>query len=387
MALSWGALTFNGAGFTTADDLYALDNARRPLLKWTYDFNARHGGWMLVNVALHAGAALAVLGLAGAWPAVLFAAHPIVADAVASVAGRSSLLCGMLVLCALLAYKHRLYWATGGLALLAFMAKEEAAMLLVLLPLCAFIWGRRRQAFLLLLVSSTSALALVPNVFRVARVAGVEQTLIDAGIKPPESYPMRVATSFSAVGSHALPRLFAPFIRLGAEPDARYSDIGMILTVWLLMVAFVLFLFKPESRLPLALLVVPLLVYVPVGLNDAFLEHRAYLAVAGVAMIVPRRLGPLALGFFMVMCNSRAWTYATSHRLWAEAVAQNPDSVRARINYGMILWSENDKDGADEQFHHAIPARAAYENLAALYINRHDFSHASEMMDLLEGRQ
>lgn len=384
--LAWGTVIFNGAGFSLADDLYAMDgNSQRPLLKFTYDLNARYGGWMLTNVALHAGAALALLCLVGVWPAVLFAAHPIAGDAVASVAGRSSLLCAALVLAALLAYKHRMHYATAGLVLLAFMTKEEAVVLGVLLPLCAWIWDRRRQALLLLAACATLTLAAVPGILGVARVAGVEQTLIDIGIKPPLPYVDRVIASFSAIGSEAMPALMLP-LWLGVEPDATYSEIGVLLAYWTVLLSLAVFWLVPQWRLAVALMITPLVAYLPVGLNDPFFEHRAYLAAAGVACLVPKRLRWLTLVVFLVIANQRAYVYGSPRRLWAEAVRQHPTSVRARINLGMILWAEDDQRGAEEQFKQAIPSKAAYTNLAGLYMSQGDLSHASVMMDLMEGR-
>src|SRR5437899_3539478 len=100
--LAYGSILWNGAGFAHPDDREAASMVCcdfRPFLAETYAFNRHVGGWMLTNFALHVIAGWLLFAISGsllaAW---LFVAHPMAADAVASVAGRSSVLAAVFIL-------------------------------------------------------------------------------------------------------------------------------------------------------------------------------------------------------------------------------------------------------------------------------------------------
>lgn len=108
----------------------------RPLATLTFRWNYQvHGfeplGYHAVNVVLHALACVFALRVcrrvderAGLAAAVLFAAHPIHTEPVASVVGRADVLCGCLVLAALDAYLAGRFWIAHVLSVLAALAKE-----------------------------------------------------------------------------------------------------------------------------------------------------------------------------------------------------------------------------------------------------------------------
>jgi tetratricopeptide (TPR) repeat protein len=129
----------------------------RPLTTWTFAVtHAVSGSWAggqhAANVALHAAVAALVVVVAGALgtsppvatlAGVLFAVHPVHADAVASIVGRAELLCALFVLLAVLAQLRgsRRGWTPGRVATVVALAaagmcsKEYALTLVLLLPL------------------------------------------------------------------------------------------------------------------------------------------------------------------------------------------------------------------------------------------------------------
>ncbi|HEX9051011.1 MAG TPA: DUF1736 domain-containing protein [Anaeromyxobacter sp.] len=121
-----------GAGYTL--------RAYRPLTGATFALNRAAGGltpwgFHLVNVLLHAAAAVCVLLLAASWgatpvaalaAAAIFAVHPIHAEAVASVVGRRDELATLFLLCMTLA--HRRAAAAGGPRVALAWAAYAAAM-------------------------------------------------------------------------------------------------------------------------------------------------------------------------------------------------------------------------------------------------------------------
>ena len=146
-----------GAGAGGAE--HALVNASyfRPLTELLYAcehraFGAHPAGWHLVSAALHVGATLSCLALArrltrhqdvAVAAALLFAVHPVHAEAITVVAYQTTLLSALLGLACLRAFGRLLdggsaAWivAAGVTAALALAAKEEAAAL----PLLALAW-------------------------------------------------------------------------------------------------------------------------------------------------------------------------------------------------------------------------------------------------------
>ena len=143
---SWGAF------------LAGLPHGIRPLLKFTYTLNWTSGlglfGFHLVNVTLHAANAFMLFllaskvvgasGFAALLPALLFAVHPVQAEAVTYICGRSVSLMAFFYLGSLLAYlrgrergsRFLLYLASPILFLLATAAKEVALTLPFALVLC-----------------------------------------------------------------------------------------------------------------------------------------------------------------------------------------------------------------------------------------------------------
>lgn len=346
--LTWLPVTWNGAGWSFVDDLFALQTTR-PLLRATYEANMRLGGFMWTNVAIHAVASVAFLALTDSLPAAaLFAVHPLAADAIASVSGRSSLLCGMFMLCSLAALRSGRTWAFGVLAFMAFMTKEEAVALCALVPITLFFLGRRRAALYFSLGG-----ALLAGVLALAwRPHGV-------------STPRVNTAAIGAIGAHVTTNMLWP-TQLSADPY--------------------------PANWPLAFTLYPSMwPYAFVKLADPIFEHRAYLAIASsmflLSLVLPKRTWVMVACAFIIISWTRCDAYSSSVKLWRDAVVKAPLAYRPHVNYGSALAAVGRKREAEQEFERAIWIKPfkqdniARNNLASLRMYRGDMRGVEEAFD------
>lgn len=374
--LAYGTILWNGAGFSHPDDVAAAKadlTWDRPLTTLSYSMNHAAGGWMPVNLALHTFAAVLVLFLGGSTVAAcLFAAHPMAADAVASVAGRSSLLCACFVLAALLALKHRHYFIWFLIGTTAFFVKEEAANLLILSPLVLLVIGERKKALILTIVSFVIGIGLCGLWFSSMHRAGAVPGLVDVGFDPAPPLKQHIHQFVSALGTYIVPRMLVP-VNLSPEPTITYSRPGEALG-W--------------AALPLAF---PLLPYALASLPDVFLEHRAYLALILAAAVLAYLLHRSAvaagvlIAVFIVGSYKRAEVYASPISLWEEAVRTSPNNGRANINLATLYAMNGRLDESEWYLKRGIAVapniQTGWKNLAFLHIYKNDLASASKVLD------
>lgn len=339
---AYSPILWNGSGFSHPDDLAVVQGqsfelsgyAYRPVATLTYMLNRRFGGWMATNLALHLIAAVLVLALSRSWVAgCLFAAHPMATDAVASIAGRSMELFAVFVLAALLALR-----------------------------------SKRISSFAALCVLALLCLWTPPS-----RAASAALPLVEAGLPPTPGHIEHFHLFASALGTYIVPRMLVP-VRLSPDPGPHYSYLGE--AVGLL-------------ALPLGL---PLIPYALMPLQDVFLEHRAYLALAWIAMLagltsIRRRpvLAAAIVGVFIVGTWQRVAVYQYPISLWEDARDKAPDKMRPHFNLGTYYAQQGRFVESERELlqavAHAPHFRPAAQNLSLLYLLRGDVAHASEVLD------
>lgn len=339
---SYCPILWNGAGFSHPDDLAVVQGqsfelsgyAYRPVATLTYMLNRRFGGWMATNLALHLIAAVLVLALSRSWVAgCLFAAHPMATDAVASIAGRSMELFAVFVLAALLAVRTKRVYS--------FLALGVLGLLCLWTP------------------PSKAASAALP--------------LVEAGLPPTPGHIEHFHLFASALGTYIIPRMIVP-VRLSPDPGPHYSYLGE--AVGLL-------------ALPLAL---PLIPYALMPLQDVFLEHRAYLALAWIAMLAGltsiRRqpfLAAVIVGVFIVGSWQRVAVYKLPISLWEDARDKAPDKMRPHFNLGTYYAQQGRFVDSERELTQAMALAPTFKptakNLAQLYMLRGDISRASAVLD------
>lgn len=358
--LAYGPILWNGAGFSHPDDLAASQLGKcftldkpfyqectfRPLLAATYYFNARFGGWMAVNFGLHLAASGLVLYLAGPLAACLFAVHPMAADAIASVSGRSALLLGVAVLLGLAIYRRSRLWGciVGG-------------------------------------VTALATVAFVPSYL------GTIQ-----GAPPQWAYVKQYA---STLASQVVPKMVLS-VGLNAEPVMTYAGVFSLLAILILIAALAL-MALPGLRLGIGLAILPMLPYFFLPLPNGFYEHRAYLSLAGIsilaAMALKRipRAAYLVIPAFIFMSESRAQVYSSPVALWEDAVAKGPLNGRARVNlcgtYATVgRWYEARAE-CETATRIAPDIQLGWHNLATLYVVRGQIGEASRVLDAFDESQ
>ncbi len=322
------------------------------------------------NVALHALAALlcwvaaARLGaapLAAAAAGLFVAAHPVFAEAVASVVGRGDLLAAAFALGALMLWRDRPAAALGALAL-ALLSKETALAAAAALALHAA-WRRqwpRAGAVLALTAAWYGARALA-----VGHLGGA----LDASDNPlvALSTADRLVAGLGVVGRMIAwtlwPQPVAPDYAHGVDlagPLAAYAWLGALALAALSAGLFAaLRRDAPAAALGLAtalaglVLASNLLFPLPTPLAGRLAYLPACgLALAAAAAALPRapHLAPAALALLAAVGLPATWATAHAWRddatLFAFAVQTEPTSVRARVNLAAALLAGDAPDAA-----------------------------------------
>jgi hypothetical protein len=354
-----------------------LDGARlyRPMVLASYAVNyALDGlstyGYTGVNIGLHAAVSLLLFALvrgvggslfaAGA-SGMAFAVHPVHAEAVTGIAGRTELLAAFFFLLAM--HFHRLTpgagrsaaWYRAG-ALTAFacalLSKESAVTLLLVLPamdalLPAKDSARQPAGLRSRIVADYLPLIAVALAYLAVRRAVLGAIVIAAGTIAPLDNPMvpitmtalgerlgatggqAIMTAFAVVGEYA--RLLAWPARL--SPDYSYNQIPLVtgamdvrfLTGLVLAAACLCGVWKLWRRNPLAAFGLALLALTfsivsnfVITIGTICAERLMYLPSAGALVAAasgaeslsrtkPRRLAAVVLAVAIGMCRARTW--------------------------------------------------------------------------------
>ncbi|MDP3068868.1 MAG: tetratricopeptide repeat protein [Opitutaceae bacterium] len=360
-----------------------------------YGDNVR--GYHVTNLAIHAGAALALFGLLRwifkrdeklssvdslAWlGALLWAVHPLQTETVVSIAQRTELLCGSLYLATLYAFlrgaaaSSRVWLAASLVACLAGMAAKEVmvtAPVVVLLLDRTFMAGsfaaawRVRRTYYLLLASTWLLLAAL-----VLSRGGMRGEAAGFGLGvTPWSY---LLTQADAIVLYVRLVLW-PYplvLDYGSEVVRSLSDVAwqaalvvgaLGAMIWALVrrpvagffgVAFFLILAPSSSFVPLV--------------TQTIAEHRMYLplAVLLTGFVVSLRgrlrwlLVPVAVawGGLTVL---RMRDYRDPVTIWSDTVAKRPANPRAHHNLALAYQAQGDAAAAHQRFARVIDLRPDY---------------------------
>lgn len=323
-ACAYGPILWNGAGFSMPDDVMAAQLRCcefRPALGLSYEFNARFGGWMATNLLLHMVAALLVYGLTRSLLAgCLFAAHPMAADAVASVAGRSSILLAIAVFAGV--------W---------FAKRHRKLGIAALLLLVGFTAGFRTEFW-----HQLGGPSEAEHIHRFA----------------------------SAMGSYAVPRMIVP-VSLSADPEIHYSMVSEA-AGWLTMPLYAPLLPYMAVSLP------------DVFLEHRAYLCLAWVSFLLAWVLSRRRFaGIVVVAVFAVLSLGRAGVYSSALSLYEDAVAKSPGNARAHVNLAEAYSRLNRYDDVERELlaalHIAPELPAAWKGLAAIRIFKNDPQGALEI--------
>ena len=362
-------------------------------------------GYTGVNITLHAAVSLLVFALvrgiggslfaAGA-SGIAFAVHPVHAEAVTGIAGRTELLAAFFFLLSM--HFHRLTPGAGRIAAwyragafaafgCALLSKESAVTLLLVLPAMDALFPAKDSAGRLAgprsrIVADYLPLIAVALAYLAVRRAVLGAIVIAAGTIAPLDNPMvpitttalgerlgatggqAIMTAFAVVGEYA--RLLAWPARL--SPDYSYNQIplvtgaldvrflnGLVLAAACLFGVWKLWRRSPLAAFGLAFLALTFSIVsnFVITIGTICAERLMYLPSAGALVAVAcgaealsrtmprRRLAYVVLGVAIVMCASRTWTrnrdWKNDVALWSAAVQVAPGSARVQSEYGRVL--------------------------------------------------
>ena len=354
-----------GSGFHFDDYAIFSDPARmpavwsvrqtRPLTYLTFWLNYQVGGqdplgYHLLNLALHLGAVMllyeCLLRLlperAAVVAAALFAVHPIQAEAVNYVWGRSIVLATLLCFAALLAWTKGRTWAAVAWFAIALLAKEEcAAFPLVLLLLLLPPFDRKRLAPIAAM-SGLSLAAAARVIYATAVTPGAPAGL-QAGITPWHYFLAQ-----GPVVLRYLRLLIVPF-GFTVDPDIRVPAAWLGMAAWLAVGALAALLWKCAPRAERSWMLAGLILLFPSSsifpAADLAADRRMYLPMLGFAaaagLLLDRvklpGLAPAAAVALMVVSVIRTQVWMTEESLWREAVDRAPEKVRPKIQLARAL--------------------------------------------------
>ncbi|MFH1572280.1 MAG: tetratricopeptide repeat protein [Gemmatimonadota bacterium] len=334
----------------------------RPLLMATFAANYAWSqldvcSYHLVNIAVHAGASLAVwllLGALGLSPfgrlagGLLFAVHPVVTEPVNYISSRSESLSAVFVLASLVLYDRSLgpdRKLSRAASVLCFAAGLLCKSMAITAPalLGLMDWSRHRpwrQALPRYLPYGAVALAYL---------ALVRTFLLRAVVEAPvRSQAVQLGTQAKAA-VHYLKLLAVP-TQLNVHHPFRAAGLDPAVVASVLFVASaaaLLWHWRHRARrtvLALAWMAVTLSPTVIVPLNILVNDHRLYLPLAGAALLpglaVPRggrgarALVWATLAALAVLAFQRNRVWETPHTLWSDALRQAPADAVAYTHLG-----------------------------------------------------
>jgi hypothetical protein len=332
-----------------------------------WDGSAEAGPFRALNVVLHAGVSLLVLllalrlklGAAGSLAAaLLFAVHPVHAEAVAWVTGRAEMLAAGFVIAAWLAWLRSGALATAACILcfaLAMLSKENAVVA-PLLFICTDRWLLRRRVP----VGRLAGLAAVVLAVLAARYMVLPNALPQGAPFGDVSFTGRIVVASNILARSLGLMLWPNPLRI-FHPRAEFLDIAPLALVGLAAaVACVVSLWRKVRPAAVMLLLVPasmitVLNLVPIGATFAerFLylpsmlmclamgaglaalgraEQRANKGL-GVALLLPA----VALIAALPVARSGVAVFDNDLSLWAHAARVSPGVAHARYNHGYYL--------------------------------------------------
>ncbi|MGA2270182.1 MAG: hypothetical protein ABSH44_17055 [Bryobacteraceae bacterium] len=341
----------------------------RPLTNLTFWLNYQAGrqdalGYHALNLLLHLGAVLlayeclqrllpegAASKRVALAAAALFAVHPLQAEAVNYVWGRSIVLAALLCFASLLCWITGRRWAAVAWFAAALLAKEECAAF----PL-ALMWltpGKPRGRSQIVAMLGLSVAAGARVVYAAAVTPGAP-----AGIHAGISLWKYLLVQGPVIWRYV--RLLAAPYGFTVDPDIHVPAVWLGLLAWAAIAALAMAAWRHGSKsAPARWLLAGLILLIPSSsvfpAADLAADRRMYLPMLGFAaaggwLLTRVRTPALAAVVVAALAGvsvGRTQVWMTEERLWREAVRRAPEKVRPKI-----------------QLARAVPAAEALELLA-----------------------
>jgi tetratricopeptide (TPR) repeat protein len=335
--------------------------------------------------------------------ATIHAVHPLYTEAVTYVSGRSSSLCALFYFASLLFLVmglegrdavRRVFWffLSAASGVLALEAKEEAITLPFILAILLMLAGRRKPAFLLVVLPCLMLILRWHAFSLLYQSSAANQTLVSIGVGTPVRAMPYVLSEIKAAVFYYLGRLLIPAAQ---SVDPYFRPVETILDPGFLAAVVILGLLIAaavhlRTRQPIvtfaiaALLVSPLLAYAAIPLADIVAEHRIYISGLGVDLAFAwlltqsrRLMGPalIMLGLALTLATiSRNSVWASDLRLWQQAEANSQTQVRPHLNLGVAYQVDGQLSRALVEYERALAIRPdlplVYMNMGTIYLKQ-----------------
>jgi len=319
----------------------------RPLTFFTFWLNRQLAGenpvgFHALNLALHIAAVILLYEClrrlmeprAALIASAIFAVHPIQAEAVDYVWGRSIVLAAALCFASLLAWITGRRWIAVFWFAAALMAKEEVAAF----PLVLWMFEKHRrpapQVLVMLLLSFAAGL----HVIYAAAITPGSQAGLHSG-----TTPWRYFLAQGTVIWRYLRLLVIPY-GFTVDPEIAVPPAWLGITAWLGLAAFFVFAWRRAPWIAAGfLLLIPSSTIFPAA--DLAADRRIYLplaafaAAAGLALarLRPKAIAPAAIVALTALAFTRTQVWMTEESLWREAVRRAPGKVRPKIQLARQL--------------------------------------------------
>jgi hypothetical protein len=284
----------------------------------------------------------------------IFAVHPVLSQSVAWIPGRNDMLLMIFFLSGLIltlnyVQQPRWYLFSGQLAcfLIALFTKETAVMIpLVAIPLLIFVFHAKWKTWLMLVIGWGIGILIWVMIRSMASLIRLNMTfweLIQNGIH-------RAPAALQYLGKVLFPFNLAVFPSID-HITLFWGILAVISLVCLVVISRSYF--KPLTIIGLlwfTLFLIPVLV-VPSSLNDQVFEHRLYLPIIGILLILSQTLlfrlsrkenkrmlvGGVVIFLFSIMTFVRLDLFKNPVTFWTRAVDDNPTSAYARMMLGLRM--------------------------------------------------
>jgi tetratricopeptide (TPR) repeat protein len=408
--------------FSSADSTVSGNqkNYYRPLNRLTYlldyqMFGLHPAGYHAENVMLHLISAILLYFLAlklmgKAAPAfvaaLIFAVHPINAEAVNFISARNSLLSALFVLLAAITYLHAsansrktYYYLSGLFFLIGLLCKEPTFMLPLVLFLFELSDYRTFKTRIKEEIFSFLPFILSAAIYLVLRANALSSVLGDNRIL--DGFWERLLKNIYIIPKYVMVILFP--LRLNALyslPQNILAEALWLVPLWILIIAFVLILDKKKSvsRFGLLWLVVnfiPISNIVPIP-SAPMAERYLYLPAIGLWLIAADQAYVLygwfrfkkimiAAGTAVLVCLAaitiaRNGDWRDDVIFYTRMAKTNPDSALAHFSLGLAHWGLQEIPEAQAEWKRTTEIDPKYFNVLALlgqsYIRTNSFEEA-----------
>jgi protein O-mannosyl-transferase len=317
----------------------------RPLTYLTFWLNYRLGGenpwgYHAVNLALHAAAVLLlyeclrrVAEREALFAALIFAVHPIQAEAVDYVWARSIVLAAVFSFAAWREWIDSHEWRAVAWFGAALLAKEECAAFPLAL---ALLWRpqapRDTRRWALAAMFCLSLLAAARVVYALAITLGAPAGA-QAGITPWHYFLAQGPVIWRYLRLTILPVGFT------VDPQIAVPSVWVGVGAWVALVAIAVGVWRYSRWFAVGvILLLPSSSIFPA--EDLAADRRMYLALAALAVVLgqlgrsralPTWLAAALVTILAGFSVARTYTWMSDERLWRDAVAQAPDKIRPKI--------------------------------------------------------